>query len=86
VDIRYSKHAAARMTSRHIREEWVLAVLNSPGFVENVHEDEVHYLRAIAGYGGRVLRVVVNPQRKPLFVVTLYFDRGMKGKLDEADD
>ena len=32
-------------------------------------------------FGHRVLRVVVNPTVAPIRVVTLYFDRKMKGKL-----
>ena len=40
-----------------------------------------HRLAAIAEKDYRVLRVVCDPRAKPLRVVTLHFDRAMKGKL-----
>ncbi|GIW52261.1 MAG: hypothetical protein KatS3mg081_1616 [Gemmatimonadales bacterium] len=46
---------------------------------EEVMEDgTVHYIRAIAEYGGRYLRVVVNPSAKPQRVVTVFFDRRIR--------
>jgi hypothetical protein len=40
-----------------------------------------HRLGVIDEFGARVLRVVVNPSAVPLRIVTVYFDRRMKGKL-----
>lgn len=41
----------------------------------------MHALRPIAEFDNRVLRVVFNQTRNPPHVVTVYFDRTMKGKL-----
>lgn len=40
-----------------------------------------HRLAAIAEQGYRVLRVVCDPRATPLKIVTVHFDRSMKGKL-----
>lgn len=40
-----------------------------------------HRLAAIAQRDYRVLRVVCDPRQNPLKIVTLHFDRSMKGKL-----
>ena len=40
-----------------------------------------HRLGVIDEFGGRVLRVVVNPSAIPIGVVTVYFDRKLKGTL-----
>jgi hypothetical protein len=41
----------------------------------------VHYLGTIPEHGHRVLRVVINRQVSPVRVVTVFFDRKMKGQL-----
>ena len=43
--------------------------------------DLAHALRIIPEFGYRVLRVIYNHTRQPVHVVTVYFDRTMKGKL-----
>jgi hypothetical protein len=40
-----------------------------------------HRLAAITERDYRVLRVVCDPRQDPLKIVTLHFDRSMKGKL-----
>jgi hypothetical protein len=37
--------------------------------------------RPLADFGYRVLRVIFNTSKTPRHVVTVYFDRTMKGKL-----
>jgi hypothetical protein len=41
----------------------------------------IHHLARIAEHGNRVLRVVFNNQVSPVLVVTVYFDRKLKGNL-----
>ena len=38
----------------------------------------VHYMKAIDQYGGRFLRVVVNPHVSPQRIVTVFFDRRIR--------
>lgn len=40
-----------------------------------------HALAVIPEHGDRVLRVIYNATKNPPHVVTVYFDRTMKGKL-----
>jgi hypothetical protein len=40
-----------------------------------------HYVGRIAEYGNRPLRVVFNARANPARIVTVYFDRKMKGRL-----
>ncbi|EAZ93103.1 DUF4258 domain-containing protein [Crocosphaera chwakensis] len=37
--------------------------------------------RSIPEFGNRVLRVVYKPTENPIKVITVHFDRSMKGKL-----
>jgi hypothetical protein len=78
-----SEHAAHVLHERSISIEWVKAVLHSPARIEPDREDSalVHALRPIEEFGGRVLRVVYNPARKPPVIVTVFFDRSQKGRL-----
>ena len=72
-----SKHAREVLLKRQIRLDWLEHTLEQPDFVEiDPYEPTFeHRLANIKEFGGRVLRVVINPTRKPLFVVTLFFDR-----------
>lgn len=78
-----SAHAEVVMTERSIKREWLNKVLAHPELVEKDREDPeiTHALGKIPEHGGRVLRVVYNGTRKPMKIVTVYFDRTMKGKL-----
>ncbi len=78
-----SAHAEVVMTERSIKREWLDRVLERPELVEADRDDPqiTHAMGKIPEHGGRVLRVVYNGTRKPVTVVTVYFDRAMKGKL-----
>jgi len=72
-----------RMKERKIAVSWLEQALEVPGRRE---QDELdpgleHRLVVIAEHGDRVLRVVCDPHADPLRVVTLYFDRSLKGTL-----
>lgn len=78
-----SRHAHTALAAREISMEWLERALQSPARVEpDDHDpDLVHHLVTIPEHGGRVLRVVFNNRVAPCRIVTLYFDRSLKGKL-----
>ena len=78
-----SQHAQTRLTERKIPLEWLERVLSSPSLIEADPDDSEleHRLAAIEEAGYRVLRVVCKPGASPLKIITLHFDRSMKGKL-----
>jgi hypothetical protein len=76
-------HAAEVVVARAIRVEWIEQTLKNPQLnLPDPEDPELERLfRCIPEYGNRVLRVVVNRTVDPLRVVSVFFDRGMKGKL-----
>lgn len=78
-----SIHAQVVIKEREIAIKWLEEALNSPDKIEPDLEDGdlKRYLKVIPENGGRVLRVVVNFKNSPIRVVTVFFDRAMKGKL-----
>lgn len=78
-----TKHAAAVIVARNIRQEWIEAVLACPAKIQPDADDAEleHRLAVVPEYGHRVLRVVVKRNTEPVTVITAYFDRAMKGKL-----
>ena len=83
--IRYelSAHSVAVMAERQIQLEWMERVLSKPERTEpdKVDPDLQHALGRIAERDDRVLRVVYNDKTDPWRIVTVYFDRAMRGKL-----
>jgi len=71
------------MNKRNIPVEWLEQVLAMPQVSEPdvVDPDLEHRLSAIPEHEDRVLRVIVNTKIIPERVVTMYFDRNMRGKL-----
>ena len=78
-----SRHAQTVMTEREIPAAWLERALRAPARTEPDKKDPalVHHLVAIPEHGGRVLRVVLNNRIAPNRIVTLHFDRRLKGKL-----
>jgi hypothetical protein len=78
-----SQHAKDSAAEREIPGEWIERVLTSPARRMPDRQDAAleHRLGVIDEFGGRVLRVVINPTVVPVRVVTVYFDRKMKGNL-----
>ena len=76
-------HAREQIVERDISLEWIKRVLDSPALTEPHKTDPElrHALGVIPEYGNRVLRVVYNYTTDPWRVVTVHFDRRMKGKL-----
>jgi Domain of unknown function (DUF4258) len=78
-----SGHALIRLGERKIETAWLEQAVTRP---QRTMPDEdnpalEHRLAAIAEKGYRVLRVVCDPRANPLKIVTVHFDRSMKGKL-----
>ena len=83
MDYTLSKHAEDAIREREIRLEWIAKTMAAPQAIEPDPDDPdlVHALRSIEDFGYRVLRVIFNKTRTPPHVVTVFFDRTMKGKL-----
>jgi len=78
VDYEFSEHASDMLRERKLRETWVQLALEDPEKKEPMEDGPVHYIRSIAQFGGRYLRVVVNPGVKPQRIVTVFFDRRIR--------
>jgi hypothetical protein len=77
-----TKHAKKALAEREILIAWVEHTLASPELRLPDPDDaavERRY-RKIPEFGGRVLRVAVNTAVEPNRVVSIFFDRKMKGK------
>lgn len=70
-------HAQRQLKERAIQECWVEATLSQPDRQLPVADafGNTHYLKQIAEFGDRWLRVVVNPAVNPKRIVTVFFDR-----------
>ena len=75
VEYELSEHAGDMQRERNISEVWVKSTMESPDKTEQHDDGMVHYIRPIDEFGGRRLRVIVNPAVKPMRVITLFFDR-----------
>ena len=78
-----TKHAQEALTEREISAEWMERALISPELVLPDPDDPAveRRFRKIPEFGERVLRVAVNTAVEPNRVVSVFFDRQMKGKL-----
>ena len=76
-------HAVQRISERKISLTWIHQVLSNPEKTELHPEDpQLRYAcGTIPEYGNRVLRVVYNETVSPWRIVSVYFDRKLKGKL-----
>ena len=83
VSLEFTKHAIHTMAERAILAGWVEQAVAEPTLRErdpNDPEIERFFCR-IPERGGRVLRVAVNTRVALWRVVSVFFDRGMKGRL-----
>jgi hypothetical protein len=78
-----TQHARDVLEERRISVAWMERVLGNPALIQPsiTDPDLENRFDKIAEFGDRVLRVVVNNKVVPERVVSVYFDRRMKGKL-----
>jgi len=79
-----SEHAKESLRKRsNIRLQWLEQALSAPQLCESdpVDSELEHRLLRIDAFDGRVLRVIVNKTVHPVRVITVFFDRSMRGKL-----
>jgi uncharacterized protein DUF4258 len=83
MDYELTEHARQVLEQREVQIEWLELTLNEPTLKMPDPDDRSleRWYRAIPEYGSRVLRVVVYLSVEPVRVVSVFFDRGMKGKL-----
>jgi hypothetical protein len=78
-----TQHAREVLAKRRIPVAWMERAINHPGRIESDPKkpDTESRWTTIPEHGNRVLRVVVNKRFAPERIVTVYFDRTMKGQL-----
>lgn len=83
MDYTLSEHAETTIQERGIKPEWIDRALDDPDLSQPHKSDPAlrHVLKRIPENESRVLRVVYNADKNPINIVTVYFDRTMKGKL-----
>lgn len=82
-----SNHARDVLEEREIPEQWVWGTIKEPDKTWEGQDGNIHFARAISERDNRILHVVVNPEVSPHRVVTVFFDRRLKGKKsDETQD
>ena len=79
----FTEHAEFVAAERNISREWVEYVVSNPKLrLDDARDPELEWFCApIREFGDRVLRVIVNTRVAPWRVVSVFFDRSMKGKL-----
>jgi Domain of unknown function (DUF4258) len=75
--IRLTRHAQEALSRRNIATHWVEATVSAPDRSERDprHPDRIRSYKAIAGHGGRALRVVHRPEGDDILIITVHFDR-----------
>ena len=82
MDYELTEHARESLQKRaNIRLEWLEQAMVAPHRVEQDRIDPslVHYLFRVDEFDGRVLRVVLNENVKPPRIITVFFDRSLRG-------
>ena len=83
VQLEFTRHALQVMEEREIPVEWVEQAVAAPAMREPDSHDTAleRFFRGVPEREGRALRVVVNTRVAPWRVVSVFFDRGMRGRL-----
>ena len=78
-----TNHARRAAVEREILIEWIERTLDAPELIVPDPNDPAveRCFRRVPEFDGRVLRVAVNKTVEPQRVVSVFFDRKMKGKL-----
>jgi hypothetical protein len=83
VKFELTNHARKAVAEREILIEWIEQTMEAPELIVPDPNDPTieRCFRRIPEFGGRVLRVAVDRTVEPHRVVSVFFDRKMKGKL-----
>jgi hypothetical protein len=83
INFELTRHAEDAPVRRKIEKDWVNRVLSFPQRIVPDAADPMleHRLAKIPECDNRVLPVIINPHTEPIRVVTLFFDRKIRGKL-----
>ena len=81
----YSDHARTTAAEREISAEQVELCVDMPDFVERRADGTAHYCKRFDALDGRWLRVVVNEQKMPSLIVTVFFDRRLRRTHDDTN-
>ena len=73
-----SRHARDMLIEWAISKEWLSRTENAHDRTELGEDYNRDYIKAIPEFGWRYLRVVVNPQKYPVRIVTFFFDRRIR--------
>ena len=81
--LEFTEHAVHVLDERKIPVEWVERVMAEPALhTPDPNDPELErFFGSVSERGDRVLRVVVNTRVAPWRVVSVFFDRSMRGKL-----
>ena len=81
--LEYTSHALDVMEERMIPVDSVELAVSEPSLrTPDPNDPEVErFFRRIPEYGDRVLRVAINTRVAPWRVVSVFFDRSMRGEL-----
>lgn len=83
MELEYTKHALDVMDERNIPVEWIERTVSDLALrlPDRDYPEVERFFRAVPEYGNRVLRVAVNTNVATWRVVSVFFDRGMRGRL-----
>jgi hypothetical protein len=75
----HAKEELKKPGRQQIKSEWIERALSYPDHSdEDSRTNTLRVWKRIPEYGNRALRVVYSPDTQPVFVVTVFFDRGFK--------
>lgn len=80
-DFEFSEHATERMEERKVTKEEVLETINSPDEIEHDEDGKPRYVKIIINKGKK-LKVVVNEEKEPNLVVTVFLERLRRWKYE----
>ena len=83
MDYILTSHAKIVLKEREIPISFLKQALTEPELILEDNDDPAleHRLCKIKEYDNRVLRVIFNKTVNPIAIITVFFDRRMKGKL-----
>ena len=77
-----TKHFVDVLRERGIKREWINITILTPDKIEDYDDGTRHYIKQIAEFDNRWLRVIVNVISIPEKRVTAFFDRGLRRKYE----